>query len=88
MPKKENSPQTFSWRGSFLGIFVGEHRFRFEESKEGAKNTLFVQEENFYGVLGWTMGESWLARVMGQREVTKRGFEGYNRDFKAWVERK
>jgi hypothetical protein len=26
---------------------------------------LFVQEENFYGILGWTMGESWLARVMG-----------------------
>ncbi|KKK23471.1 hypothetical protein ARAM_003975 [Aspergillus rambellii] len=27
----ENSPSKFSWSGSFLGIFIGEHMFRFEE---------------------------------------------------------
>lgn len=32
------------------------------------------------------MGESWLARLIGWRENTKRGFQGYNRDFKAWTE--
>ncbi|RFU29026.1 hypothetical protein B7463_g7322, partial [Scytalidium lignicola] len=84
----ENSQQAFRWRGSLLGIFVGEHAFRFEEMVSDSKTTLFVQEEKFSGILGWVMGESWLARLIEQREATKRGFEGYNRDFKKWVEGK
>ena len=84
---KENSPQKFSWLGSLPYIFNGEHRFHFKESKQGGKSTLFVQEEEFSGVLGWVMGESYLAGMMGQTEKTKKGFEGFNRDFKAWVER-
>jgi hypothetical protein len=86
LPQKENSQQAFRWRGNFLGIFIGEHAFRFEEASTGGKTTLFVHEEDFSGILGWIMEKSWLAGLLGQEEATRKGFEGYNRDFKAWVE--
>lgn len=45
-----------------------------------------MQEELFSGLLSPLMGESFLANVMKGKEKTKKGFEAYNRDFKAWCE--
>jgi hypothetical protein len=87
---QENTSSLFSWRGSLLGIFVGEHMFHFEEipgSAEGDQSrTRFVQEEKFTGLISFVMGEGLLAKSIGTREDTKKGFEGFNRDFKTWVE--
>jgi hypothetical protein len=73
----------FRWRGTFLGLFNGEHSFIFEEKEE---ETEFKQEEVFSGILGWIGGEGWLARRLGVREKTRVGFEGFNRDLKDWCE--
>jgi hypothetical protein len=32
------------------------------------------------------MGEGPLGRMLGLREKTERGFEGFNGDLKAWIE--
>jgi hypothetical protein len=48
--------------------------------------TIFIHEEAFSGLLGPLMGEGFLAKNLGFREKTKRGFEGFNGDFKRWVE--
>ena len=45
-----------------------------------------MHEETFTGILAFLMGEGFVARSMGLRESTKRGFEGYNKDLKAWCE--
>ena len=42
--------------------------------------------ERFTGILAFLMGDSVVARSMGLMESTKRGFEGYNKDLKAWCE--
>ncbi|KAL2864770.1 SRPBCC domain-containing protein [Aspergillus lucknowensis] len=83
----ENSPAVFSWRGSLpAGIFTGEHIFRFEEVEGGIKTRL-VHEERFTGLLaGALMGRGWVSGWVGMREETEKGFEGFNEDFKAWVE--
>lgn len=49
--------------------------------------TTFVQQENFKGLLSFLMGNGWLARSVGLGENTKRDFESYNGDLKAWCER-
>lgn len=48
--------------------------------------TTFTQEENFTGVLAFTMGDGFVARSIGFKEKTKRGWEGYNQDLKVWCE--
>jgi hypothetical protein len=45
-----------------------------------------VHEESFTGILAFMMGEGFVARSMGLRESTRRGFEGFNKDLKAWCE--
>ena len=82
----ENSLSTFRWRGNFIGIFIGEHIFRFEPSTKTLGGTTFVQEEKFTGILSWMMSEGFVARAIGSREKARRGFERYNRDLKAWCE--
>jgi hypothetical protein len=37
--------------------------------------------------LGFIIGENGFAKMLGVREDTANGFEGFNKDFKAWVER-
>jgi hypothetical protein len=84
---QENSPSCFSWGGGLpLGIFSGDHSFHFEPSSETQGGTTFVQQEQFTGLLSFLMGEGLLARSVGAAEKTKRGFEGYNKDLKAWCE--
>ena len=34
------------------------------------------------------LGENFIAGMVGMRANTQVGFEGYNRDFKSWVEKK
>ncbi|KAL4778740.1 hypothetical protein BJX76DRAFT_365993 [Aspergillus varians] len=83
----ENSEKQFSWSGSLLGVFTGVHAFRFESSSSsGQEGTRLVHEERFSGLLGGIMGEGYLARWLGMREDTRKGFEGFNADFKKWVE--
>jgi len=83
----ENTPITFCWRGSLYGLFIGDHRFSFTGSKPSPGQTTFIQEENFSGVLGWIMGEGVWARALGMRESTRKNFEGFNEDLKAWSEK-
>ncbi|KAK9233891.1 hypothetical protein V1525DRAFT_392000 [Lipomyces kononenkoae] len=87
----ENTSSTFSWRGSLLGVFAGVHMFHFEEIPglgEGQKSrTRFVHEEKFTGVLSFLIGENFVAKWVGANEDTRKGFNGFNQDFKVWVER-
>jgi hypothetical protein len=84
---KENSPTTFCWAGKgLLGTFNGNHAFHFTESQVTKGATTFIQEEKFDGLLTFMVGEGMVAKMIGMREKTKNGFEGYNRDFKKWVE--
>ena len=84
---QENSPQAFIWLGNIYNVFLGEHAFRFQPAADG-KATLFVHEEKCSGMLGWLNGENWIAGLLGLRETTRTGFEGFNRDLKTWVEGK
>ncbi|KAL2844592.1 hypothetical protein BJY01DRAFT_248101 [Aspergillus pseudoustus] len=81
----ENEPSIFSWRGSLPGVFTGEHVFRFEEL-DGGKRTRLVHEEKFNGLLAGLMGEGWMSSLSSLKGNTLKGFEGYNQDFKRWVE--
>ncbi len=60
--------------------------FRFVESEITPGGTTFIHEEKFSGILGGIMGEGTLGKLFGMREKTKKGFEGFNRDLKAWIE--
>lgn len=48
--------------------------------------TTFTQEERFSGALAWVMGEGVVGRQVGMREKTRRGWEGFNREFKGVCE--
>jgi hypothetical protein len=80
-----NEPAIFSWRGSVPFVFTGEHMFRFEDVEGGAKTRL-VHEESFSGLLAGIMGEGWMSSMSALRGDTIKGFEGFNADFKRWVE--
>lgn len=45
-----------------------------------------MQEESFSGPLALLIGENVVARAIGFREKTRRGFEKFNADFKGWCE--
>ena len=77
---QENSPHEFKWRGSLLGIFVGDHSFRFEPSKTTPGSTTFVHSEEFHGALVT------LLKIFPQGTKQKDGFDGFNRDLKRRVE--
>ncbi|KAJ0416503.1 hypothetical protein BJY00DRAFT_316752 [Aspergillus carlsbadensis] len=85
-----NEPSIFSWRGSLPLVFTGEHMFRFEEipatTPDGASTTRLVHEEEFSGLLAGIMGEGWMGSLSGMRADSLKGFEGFNVDFKRWVE--
>lgn len=68
-----------------MGVLHGKHRFRFESS-EGGQATDFFQEETFTGLLSWMMDDNFLARKIGQRASLVKSYEGFNADFKNWVE--
>jgi len=69
-----------------LGTFNGEHIFRFEPSTKTQGGTTFVQEEKFTGLLSFLMSDGFIARSVGLKESSKKGFEGYNEDLKKWCE--
>lgn len=73
------------------GIFTGAHAFRFEsvsdsETTGAEARTRLVHEERFSGLLAGLMGEGYFGSLFGMREDTRKGFEGFNADFKKWVE--
>ncbi|KAL2812597.1 hypothetical protein BJX63DRAFT_432494 [Aspergillus granulosus] len=80
-----NDSTIFSWRGSLPGVFTGEHMFKFEGIEGGAKTKL-VHEEEFGGLLAGIMGDGWMGSLSAMRGNTLKGFEGFNADFKKWVE--
>ncbi|THY55406.1 hypothetical protein D6C97_05435 [Aureobasidium pullulans] len=82
----ENTLRKFCWRGNLFGLFAGDHAFRFEPVGSDENKTLFIQEEDFFGLFGWTMGKSWLAKQLGAMENTEKNYKGFNEDLKAWVE--
>jgi hypothetical protein len=69
-----------------LGLFSGDHSFHFEPSEITPGGTTFVQNENFSGLIGGIIGENIIGNAIGLRAKTKAGFEGFNEDFKKWVE--
>lgn len=69
-----------------MGTFNGNHAFHFTESETNKGATTFVQEEQFDGALAFMIGEGMLGNMIGFREKTRKGFEGFNNDFKKWVE--
>ncbi|KAI4697466.1 uncharacterized protein J4E84_000596 [Alternaria hordeiaustralica] len=73
-PIEHNTPTSFAWTGSIPLLFTG--------------GTKFTQEEVFSGALSFLMGENAVARKFGFPEKTKKGWEGYNNDLKAWCEAK
>jgi hypothetical protein len=85
----ENTPIQFSWKGSIPG-FSGEHIFRFEEIPgavtEEQSRTKFIHKEEFTGLLSFMMGQNIFANLVGEAAKAKNGFDGFNKDFKAWVE--
>ncbi|BCS29795.1 SRPBCC domain-containing protein [Aspergillus puulaauensis] len=88
---EQNTEELFGWRGSVPGIFTGAHAFRFESVSDsdttGAEaRTRLVHEERFSGLLAGLMGEGYFGSLFGMREDTRKGFEGFNADFKKWVE--
>ncbi|KAF2117208.1 hypothetical protein BDV96DRAFT_598134 [Lophiotrema nucula] len=84
----ENSPTCFRWGGSgLMGQFKGEHIFRFEPSTQTPGGTTFTHEEKFAGSLAFIIGPGPVGRMIGFRESTRKGFESYNRDLKAWCEK-
>ena len=80
-----NTSHMFSWTGSIMGVLHGNHQFRFESSDDGLV-TEFFQEETFTGLLSWIMDDGFLARKIGQRASLVKLYEGFNADFKNWVE--
>ena len=47
----------FRWLGSIPGIFSGEHKLRFLESKTTKGGMMLLHEENFTGLFGFIMGD-------------------------------
>jgi hypothetical protein len=60
--------------------------FRFTESGITPGGTTFIHEEQFSGLLGGLVGDGVIGKMLGTREKMIRGFEGFNGDFKRWVE--
>jgi hypothetical protein len=69
-----------------LGTFTGNHAFRFTESEITKGATTFTQEEQFSGPSAFIIGDGAIGKMMGIKEKTKSGFEGFNTDLKKWVE--
>ncbi len=67
-------------------MVTAEHIFRFEPSAKIQGGTTFVHEEKFSGIMGFIMGDGFVARSVGGREKTKAGFVSYNRDLKKWCQ--
>lgn len=84
---KENTAKAFAWIGSIPYIFTGTHTFLFEPSTTVPGGCRFTQSEEFSGALGFLMGENLVARQMGFADKTRKGWEGYNEEFKGWCER-
>jgi hypothetical protein len=84
---QDNTPSVFRWRGALpLGLFSGD---RASQVGGGVTTTTtFIHEEEFSGLLSWMMGDNTVANWMGFRTKTKNGFESFNKDLKAWCERK
>lgn len=83
---ESNTPQVFSWTGSLPFIFTGTHAFYWTPSQTTPGGTTFTQEEVFSGLLGGLYGEGAIARSVGVKEKTRRGWEGFNADLKRAVE--
>jgi hypothetical protein len=49
--------------------------------------TTFSQEEKLTGMLAFLMTDNPIGRVLGVPKKTKKGWEKYNQDLKAWCEK-
>ena len=85
---KHNLPESFAWTGSLPYVFTGTHSFSFAPSEAIPGGTTFTQEEVFSGLLGvLLMGDGVVGRAAGMKEKTRRGWEGFNADFKGVCEK-
>jgi hypothetical protein len=71
----------FQWRGSLWPIFVGDHAWHFKPSAATPGGTTLVQEENFTGLMSFTMKEGSSGEVK-----TKANFAKFNADIKKKAE--
>ncbi|CAG8952314.1 hypothetical protein HYFRA_00001059 [Hymenoscyphus fraxineus] len=81
---QENSALEFRWRGpwpyAYLNLLEGIHIFRFLPSEKNPGGCMFIQEEDFGGLLWWVM------ELESAREGTRGKFVEFNEDFRGWVE--
>jgi hypothetical protein len=85
-PGKENTPSTFSWQGSFYGLVIGKHMFRFLESETSPGGTKFVQAEDVSGSLQFLFAGWWPKWLGGINEKTLKDFDTLNKDLKRKAE--
>jgi hypothetical protein len=76
----------FTWTGSLPFLFTGAHSFYWTPSQITPGGTTFLQEETFTGLLGGLYGDGVLAKSVGVKEKTLKGWEGFNEDLKRVVE--
>ncbi|TAQ85445.1 hypothetical protein B7494_g6223 [Chlorociboria aeruginascens] len=78
----QNDQTTFGWQGiwpfSWIPLFSGRKRFQFLPSANGG--TLFVQEEEWNGILGLVMAFRFA------REQVILIFSEFNKDLRKWCE--
>ncbi|EME44953.1 hypothetical protein DOTSEDRAFT_52361 [Dothistroma septosporum NZE10] len=77
----ENNDSEFKWRGNSLNLLMGDHGFKFQDSKTSPGGTTFVHEEEFYRLLAVIM-----ILPLGLYGKTEKGFEAFNEDLKRRVE--
>jgi hypothetical protein len=74
---QENTPQKFEWKGGWRGILTASHTFQFEPSKENPGGTIFINNEEFHGLIG---------DLSKSTSEGGGGFASFNNNFKARVE--
>ncbi|ORY28961.1 hypothetical protein BCR39DRAFT_559263 [Naematelia encephala] len=81
---QENKPNRFVWAAGSSLLLLGRHEYTLNPDASGNPNrTLFSQSEGFVGLLSYFIDSP--TSMAGKK--TLQGFEGFDRDLKAGVER-
>lgn len=84
---QQNTPNVFSWSGSFYGLIVGRHIFQFLESEMNPGGTRLVQTEDISGPLQFLFEPWWPEWLGGIERVATNKFNELNGHLKERAER-
>jgi hypothetical protein len=84
---RENTPNVFSWRGSFYGLVIGEHIFQFLESETNPGGTKMIQTEDITGVMQFLFAPWFPEWLGGINKVSLDRFNLLNGNLKERAER-